>query len=382
MFSQNNNQFYCLPSGVKTLDILPSGIYDLLRDSNDNLFLSRSESKFTLPKKMYGNTISHRNRILKKYDSRVGSNTGILASGNKGSGKSLLAKDLGSSIISRENGVVINVALKATGSEFAQILQNIKQPCMVLLDEFEKIYAKEDQEKMLSVMDGGLTTNILFVITANNVYKLDEHMINRPGRIFYHIKYKGLDADFIEEYCEDKLDNKDFLPNILRTSSIIEDMNFDMLQAIVGELNIFPELKYSEMMEIMNISASKVSNKGKYIFELVEVGGRDVRGKYTIDINSNPMNENVYVGFSLKEKSSDDDLDSDSIQDDEDDNDDDSPSYVNFSNSDWDLVYITDPPNVEFGYVHKTKNYKVIVTKELQKERDPFLLMQRNSSFV
>ena len=257
LFSQTNNQFYCMPSGAKVIKTLPSGIYDLLRDEHSNLFLSKSSVKFGLPKKLYGNTVSYKTRILKKYDSRVGVNTGILASGNKGSGKSLLAKDIGAAIIERENGIVINVAIKATGSEFAQILQNIDQPCMVLFDEFEKIYDREWQEKMLSVMDGGLTKNILFVITANNVYKLDENMINRPGRIFYHIKYEGLDKSFIEEYCSDNLENSNHLVNILQTASIIDDINFDMLQAIVSELNTFPEMSYVAVMEIMNITATK-----------------------------------------------------------------------------------------------------------------------------
>lgn len=319
---------------------------------------------------MYGNTVSYRNRILKKYDSRSGSNTGILASGNKGSGKSLLAKDIGSAIIDRENGVVINVAIKATGSEFAQILQNVNQPCMVLFDEFEKIYDRDLQEKMLSVMDGGLTKDILFVITANNVYKLDEHMINRPGRIFYHIKYEGLDRQFIEEYCNDRLDNMDHLVNILQTSSIIDDMNFDMLQAIVSELNTFPDMTYVAAMEIMNITATKFGSSGsKFKLEVIQINDTSVIGLYGSDTCKNPLTENVYSY--LYKKSADEDDCGD--EDEEEISSDGMPSYIQFTNDSFKIEKITNDGNV--FYFRSTDGTKIVTaTRIVEKNANPLYL--------
>jgi hypothetical protein len=44
---------------------------------------------------------------------------------------------------------------------------------------------------------------------VNDKFKVNQHMRNRPGRIFYMIEYKGLDKQFIREYCQDRLDAKE-----------------------------------------------------------------------------------------------------------------------------------------------------------------------------
>ena len=65
MFTQNNNTFYQIPNGIKVIDNLPSGIYNLKVDEFDKLFLSKSEEDFILPNNMYGNATKHADRIIK-----------------------------------------------------------------------------------------------------------------------------------------------------------------------------------------------------------------------------------------------------------------------------------------------------------------------------
>jgi len=79
--------------------------------------------------------------------------TGVLLTGEKGSGKTLLAKHL--SIMGYDMGIptiVINSAW--TGDSFNKLIQDIEQPLIVMFDEFEKVYNREEQEKMLTLLDG------------------------------------------------------------------------------------------------------------------------------------------------------------------------------------------------------------------------------------
>ena len=78
---------------------------------------------------------------------------------------------------------------------------------MVLFDEFEKVYDSDEQEEMLTLLDGVFPSKKLFVLTCNDKWRVNQHMRNRPGRIFYMLDFTGLDEDFVVEYCHDNLKN-------------------------------------------------------------------------------------------------------------------------------------------------------------------------------
>lgn len=347
MWTENNNQFYPLPSGVKTRTNLPPGVYDLLLDKQDNFYLQKSEETFKLPSKFYGKANSYKNKILKKYRSRKESNTGILASGSKGSGKSLLLKQVSDNIVSN-GGVVINVGISISGQELSStVLQKLdkNQECMVNFDEFEKVFSSEEQEKILTVLDGGLVYGILFFLTVNKLHKVDDNLINRPGRIFYHIRYDGLDKPFIEEYCADKLDGQKYLDKIISLADLIDSFNFDMLQAIVTEINENPEDSFEDIVEILNISVSKYKDYQEYMYKIIKNGEEDISGKYESYKGRNPLTSEDWISLSPKEDSSDlEDVD----------------FYTNR------LEYKSAIPD---GYLMTYENYTILVTK-IKKETD------------
>ena len=300
MWTENNNQFYPLPSGVKTRNNLPPGVYDLLLDKQENLYLQKSEENFKLPPKFYGKSNSYKNKILRKYRSRKELNTGILASGSKGSGKSLLLKQVSSDIV-ENGGVVINIGISVSGQELSScILQNLdkNQDCMVNFDEFEKVFSSEEQEKILTVLDGGLVYGILFFLTVNKLHKVDDNLINRPGRIFYHIRYDGLDKPFIEEYCADNLNGQKYLDKITNLASLIDSFNFDMLQAIVSEINESPDDSFEDIVEILNISVSKYKDHQDYEYKIIKKGEENISKKYEVEKARNPLTSDDWVCFS------------------------------------------------------------------------------------
>jgi len=238
-FLKSGNTFRV--SSKEALDLhdqLPAGNYTIKADMQGNLFLETIDS-FEIKGKRYGDLNSNCDRIINTFMSRSAS-TGVMLTGEKGSGKSLLAKAL--SIQTATQGIpTIVINQPWTGDKFNQLIQNIEQPCMVLFDEFEKVYDTNDQEAMLTLLDGVFPSKKLFVITCNDKWRVDSHMRNRPGRIFYMLDYKGLTQDFIIEYCEDNLNDKSHIQRICSITSLFSQFNFDMLKALVEEMNRYNE---------------------------------------------------------------------------------------------------------------------------------------------
>lgn len=254
-----------------SLDIqetLPVGNYIVKQDQFGNFFLETVDS-FEFKGKKYGDNDRNRDRIFNTFMSRT-SSTGVMLTGEKGSGKTLLAKTL--SIKCAESGIpTILINQPWRGEAFNSLLQDISQPCMILFDEFEKVYDSDEQEEMLTLLDGVFPSRKLFVITCNDKWRVNTHMRNRPGRIFYMLDFKGLDADFIVEYCQDNLDNHNHIEGVVTMGSLFGEFNFDMLKALVEEMNRYQETA-QEAMKMLN-AKPEFDEGSKYKVTLVPVGG-------------------------------------------------------------------------------------------------------------
>jgi len=272
---------------------LPVSNYIIKQDPFGNLFLEKINS-FTEPKKIYGDTIRHANRIMNTFLDRPNS-TGVLLAGEKGSGKTLLSKKLSMLAATHDMPtIVINSAW--TGDAFNQLIQDISQPCVVLLDEFEKMYDQEDQESILTLLDGVFPSKKLFVLTCNDKWRIDNHMRNRPGRIFYMLDFKGLDGAFIEEYCEDNLKSTQHIDTICKISTMFDEFNFDMLKALVEEMNRYGETP-QEAMKMLN-AKPEFGDRLTYTVQLV-IDNKVVPIEDIDDETwtGNPLNDQIRIGY-------------------------------------------------------------------------------------
>lgn len=249
-FIRNANTFRV--ASEESLDLhksLPVGNYTVkYNDMTDNYFLEMVD-EFPKVKKLYGDTTKNANRILATFNDRPAS-TGVMLNGEKGSGKTLLAKTI--SQLAAEQGIptlIINQSW--TGDTFNKFLQDIEQPTVILFDEFEKVYDERDQEAALTLLDGVFPSKKLFVITCNNKWRVNEHMRNRPGRIYYLLDFVGLDPAFIREYCEENLKAKQHIDKICEIAALFDQFNFDMLKAVVEEMNRYDETP-QQVMRILN----------------------------------------------------------------------------------------------------------------------------------
>jgi hypothetical protein len=234
---------------------LPVGNYGVNVTPTGEFYLKQVDA-FTRPSRIYGSMGTTADRIMRTFSDRTAS-TGVLLSGEQGSGKTQLAKEL-------SIRAALLVSIPACGATFNQFIQQITTPAVVIIDEFEKLYDSDDQQKLLTLLDGTYPTKKLFVLTCNNMYRIDQHMLNRPGRLFYHLRYKGLEERFIREYCADRLDAKEHTDGIVKLSHAFNAFNFDMLKALVEEMNRF-RLTARDALSMMNISPDHGDDENFFI---------------------------------------------------------------------------------------------------------------------
>lgn len=292
-------------------DQLPAGNYVVKEMPMDGpLYLEMIDS-FEVKGKKYGDLNKNTDRILNTFMSRPAA-TGVMLAGEKGSGKSLLAKNLAIEAGARYNIPTIVINAPWVGDKFNSFIQSIEQPVVILFDEFEKVYDSEDQEKALTLLDGVFPSKKLFILTCNDKWRIDSHMRNRPGRLFYMIDYKGLDTAFIMEYCEDNLkeDLQKYTEKLCQIASLFGQFNFDMLKATVEEMNRYGEAP-EEALRMLNVKP-EFDSGNKFSVKLIKNGEElketDLENQ---EWSGNPLQGNVQVHFKVYEDEKDEDGDFD-----------------------------------------------------------------------
>ncbi len=281
-------------------DQLPTGTYTVKYDQMSSRYFLETVTGFEKPGKIYGDALKTRDRILHTFDARPNS-TGVMLSGEKGSGKTLLAMLL--SLEGQEQGIpTIVINQPWHGEAFNTFVQMIQQRAIIIFDEFEKVYDKEKQEALLTLLDGVYPSKKLFIITTNDKWRVNEHMRNRPGRIFYRIDYTGLDTDFITEYCEDNLKAKEHIDAVCRMSALFAEFNFDILKALVEEMNRYDETP-QQAMKMLN-AKPEFGEKINYNVGLT-VNGEEISPARIHDEaqwRGNPLNQSITIYYTTPAK--------------------------------------------------------------------------------
>lgn len=221
---------------------LEVGIYKL-EMSMFGPFLTRMEDKFPIPEKVYGSDKNLVDRVHKTYHATTG-NLGVLLNGLKGTGKSLTAK----MICNRMEMPVIMVDSSYNGAT-ADFIAEIPDDVIFFFDEYEKNFSGKDEDgdikndhSLLSVMDGasGVSARKIFLLTTNEA-RVNENMLQRPGRIRYLKTFDDLSKEVIMEVVEDKLLNPDLKKCTVDFISKLEMISMDIVVSVIDEVNIHDE---------------------------------------------------------------------------------------------------------------------------------------------
>jgi hypothetical protein len=279
---------------------LPAGNYVVKMDPHENFYIEHIPA-FDAPPKLYGDVHKDATRIINTFKSREKA-TGVLLTGEKGSGKTMLSKKICIDLaVEGVPTIVINTPWH--GDKFNTLIQSIDQPCIVLFDEFEKVYDREQQESMLTLLDGIYSSKKLFILTCNDKWRIDSHMQNRPGRIFYFKSYEGLDENFIREYLADNLVDQSHTETFVRITSIFAKFNFDMMKAMVEEMNRYGE-DPKQSLALLNVRA-EYDGGHSYNIEVVAEGKQIVSYHPPVWTGTPLHNEGINVNFRFKNENGD-----------------------------------------------------------------------------
>jgi len=233
---------------------LPVGFYTLKYTERWGFSLDQTEPRFN-EGKTYGETVDLAEKVWESFV-EINSSVGVLISGPKGVGKTHLLRQI-FQICKEEDLPVIFVSNAKNVHGYAEWLATeIGKPFALVFEEFEKDITDTSQNELLTFLDGIHFVKVLSIFTCNAPESINTNLLNRPGRIRYHIKMSKLSTQMIREYCEENLHDEKYLTSILKFSTLVNSFSFDHLKAIVSELNN-TKLPFIEALEHLNISPAK-----------------------------------------------------------------------------------------------------------------------------
>ncbi len=271
-------------SAQTVLEHLPALTYTLCRVGMANKLMLRRCEDLQPVAKVYGHELGERReRVIKTFLSRT-RNTGVLLTGEKGSGKTQLVKEVAHVLRCQHNVPVILINEHFDGEDFISFFSEITTPCLFVMDEFEKNFEKEEkkQEVMLTVLEGTATSRHLFMLTSNSG-DVSEFLLNRPGRIFYNYNYESLDEDVVRAYGEERLTNLGHLDSLVQVAGMFSRFNFDLLQSIVEEMNRYGE---TAQTTVQHLNASPRNEFGTMYDVVVEMDGKPYPYSYSPEMTN------------------------------------------------------------------------------------------------
>ena len=254
---------------------VPVGVWKLSCAQYVGFYLEETEIKLSHGK-IYGDAQDIADHVAEAFEKNdPNKNLGVLFSGEKGLGKTLTTRLILEKFYDKKPIIIISEYING----MADFISKFKG-CVILMDEFEKFTGgntdSEDensltkQESLLSIFDGntGCSGN-LFLLTVNNTYKLNENLKSRPGRMRYHYKFTSENATVVRNYCNDNLNNKEIIEDVVETLGSAGFVSMDILSSFVDELNKFPDKKPSEVLKYFNIENENADENFRAIFKVL-----------------------------------------------------------------------------------------------------------------
>ena len=226
-------------------------IYRLEKNEKNDYYLTYVSMTYELGNTIYGNMVDRKNRIIEKFNhSTVG--IAALLYGLKGSGKTTLSKLISNDLVAEGIPVVI-IDQDFKDAKFKSFIESMGS-VGIIFDEFISVYGTKSQEDLLSFFDGMTKGKRLIMLTTNDVSAIVDQMNNRPGRVYYKMKFGGI----TKEECANALETvnindviKDLLIYIVSSR---DDVSWDILNVLIKEAHDYPNVNdFIDGLEDVNV---------------------------------------------------------------------------------------------------------------------------------
>ena len=241
------------PNGLDC-DLVTEKVYNLMYDKWNHASYFEEDGSLSIPKKVYStdDDTMFVKRVINYHNNTDKLSTGVMLSGIKGTGKTVMAK-----VIARDSKLpVIVVNEEYPTSQINDFFKKFTTPVCVIFDEVDKYW---NTESLLGWLDG-VQTNAkkLVLFTCNDDQVVTTYLKDRCSRVRYLRKFA---AD----------ENTKFLKSIIKDKGI-DDVNNELYKFIVDSFNLlsmdnilsfldekllFPELSNFALVKDMNIMLKK-----------------------------------------------------------------------------------------------------------------------------
>lgn len=242
------------PTGLD-YDLINGKVYNLKWDRYNGMSYFEEDGLLSLPAKVY--TTKSDDVFIKRVNTYFQKtsklSTGVMLSGIKGTGKTVMAKV----IAKNSNLPIIVVDEDYPTGRINDFFRKFETPVTIIFDEVDKHW---DTEDLLGWLDG-VQTNAkkLVLFTCNNEDRVNDYLKDRCSRVRYIRHFEANDnARFLREILRDKGIAED---KIKDTYTFIVNnfglLSIDNILSFIDEKLLFPELSNEEIFNNMNISSKK-----------------------------------------------------------------------------------------------------------------------------
>lgn len=248
-FIKYNEQIIPKPLGTD-YDLIPGKVYTMDVDKYvDDPYL-KEDKDFEFPEKYYlgDKDKNFINKVVKTYNNTNKLTTGVLLSGLKGSGKTLMAKK----IAVESNLPIIIISQHVNASDIEPFFAKINTNVCVIFDEIDKYW---NSRYLLGFLDGVKPScKKLVLCTCNDEEEINEYLNDRCSRIRYKKSFNCLTKEIIQGIMNDVLDNEEKAKSATEfIFNSIEVVSYDNVVMFAEEVKNNQNDSYESILEDMNI---------------------------------------------------------------------------------------------------------------------------------